>query len=83
MKLEIVKRYYQVDRRQIAFLKFIIEAYEGLAVLTTLDAAAGRVCLRIAPGCEAEIDMIITDLQRDILIEPCHVASQQGRVLHG
>ena len=40
---ETIKRYYRVDRREIAFLRFIFEAYDGLAVLETLDPEAGSI----------------------------------------
>ena len=68
--VETVKRYYRVDRREIAFIKFILEAYDGLAVLETLDPVAGMVIFHIAPGCEAEVDMILQDLKKEIVIEP-------------
>ncbi len=68
--MNTIRRMFRVDRKEIAFLKFIIEAYDGIAVMRTLDAAAGRVMLSIAPGRQAEVDMILRDLGRDMLIEP-------------
>lgn len=65
------KLYYRVDRRQISLIKFIFEAYEGLAVVTTLDAAAGAIVLAVAPGCEATAREVMADLGRAILIESC------------
>ncbi len=67
--MEIIKQYYRVDRREIAFLKFIFEAYDGLAVSTTIDPQAGISMFQIAPGCEADVEMILQDLKRDIMIE--------------
>ncbi len=69
---ETIKRYYRVDRREIAFMKFIFEAYDGIAVLETLDPKAGVVVFHIAPGCEPDANAILQDLKRDILIEPVH-----------
>jgi hypothetical protein len=68
--METVKKYFRVDHHDIGFIKFIIEAYEGLAVMTTVDRARGVVELNIAPGCEIEIDLILKDLKKDLLIEP-------------
>jgi hypothetical protein len=68
--LETINRYYRVDRREIAFVRFIFEAYDGIAVLKTLDPGAGRVVLQISPGCEREVEMILQELKREILIEP-------------
>jgi hypothetical protein len=64
-----VKRYYRVDRRQIHFLKFILEGYDGIAMVRTLDPPAGLVVLHIGPGCQSVVDMIVQDLQREIRIE--------------
>ena len=59
----------RVDRREIAYFKFILEAYEGVAILTTLDPHLGTVELLIGPGCENDVYQIVKDLSRRILIE--------------
>ncbi len=38
---------------RIAFFKFILEGYDGLAILSTLDAGSGRVLLRF-PACRED-----------------------------
>ena len=73
VSVETIKRYYRVDRREIAFIKFIVEAYDGIAVLETLDPMAGIVVFHIAPGCERVIDALLEDLKREILIEPAQI----------
>jgi hypothetical protein len=70
VSVETIKRYYRVDRREIAFIKFIVEAYDGIAVLETLDPIAGIVVFHISPGCKRDIDALLEDLKREILIEP-------------
>ena len=67
---QTVKLYYRVDRREIAFIKFILEAYDGLAIVKTLNPATGFVTFNIAPGCEKDLEMLLQDLKRDILMEP-------------
>ena len=69
-RLKTTTRIFRVNRKDIAFLKFIFEAYDGIAVLTTLDSGLGAVRLAIAPGCEKEVAAILADLQDDILMEP-------------
>jgi len=71
--METIKRYYRIDRARIAFVRFILEAYDGIANMTTLDAKQGLVRMAIAPGCTSEMDAIISDLKRKILIEPVDV----------
>ena len=44
---------------QISFLRFVLEAYEGIAVLSTIDAGIGLVKISIAPGCEEDVELII------------------------
>ncbi len=73
--LETTKRYYRVDRRQIAFLRFIFEAYDGIAVVETLDARKGIVLLHVAPGCAREVDEVLQDLKKEIMIESTSLKS--------
>jgi hypothetical protein len=64
-----IKRYYRVDRREISYLRFIFEAYEGLATIETLNPESGLIVVYIAPGCETDVDMILKDLGNHILME--------------
>ena len=83
--LHTTQRYYRIDRRDISYLRFILEGYDGAAVLTTRDAARGIVSITIAPGCEALVDSIISSLLRAeaIFVEPlpehCINALSSGR----
>ncbi|MEM5790211.1 MAG: DUF4911 domain-containing protein [Syntrophobacteraceae bacterium] len=52
-------RHYVIDPYQIHYLRFIIEAYPGIGVVSTLDSALGLVSIAIAPGCEPEIYQIL------------------------
>jgi hypothetical protein len=62
-------RHYRVERRYIAYLRFVLEGYDGAAVLTTLDAAQGVVRLCIAPGNLALIEDLMTHLGGEMRIE--------------
>ncbi len=64
-----IKRYYRVDRHKIHFVKFILEGYDGVAIMRTLDPQQGLVVLHVGLGCEKEVDMIIDDLKKHVLIE--------------
>ncbi len=67
--METLKKFYRVDRKEIAFLKFIFEAYDGIAIFSTIDSSAGIVVFKISQGCEKDVEMILQDLKKDILIE--------------
>jgi hypothetical protein len=44
-----------VEPSEIHFLSFTVQAYEGIATVTTLDSGLGLVRISIAPGCEADV----------------------------
>lgn len=52
-------QYYRVNRRQISFIKFILEAYDNMAVVTTLDPSKAIVQVAMAPGCETIICSVL------------------------
>ena len=66
--MEILKKYYSIDKKNIGFLKFIFEAYEGIAVVTTTGKEKNKIVLRIAMGFEDDVDMVLDDLNRRIMI---------------
>jgi hypothetical protein len=43
---------YRVDPREIHYLKFVLEAYDGMATLTTLDARTGLIQVSVPPGAQ-------------------------------
>jgi len=73
--MQTTKRYYRIDRTQIAFLRFIFEAYDGIAVVRTMDAQKGVILLYIPPGCEDDVDYVLQDLAKQIMIEPTFIQS--------
>jgi hypothetical protein len=70
--LETTKRYYRVDRSEIAYLRFIFEAYDGIAVVKTVDARKGIIVLHVAPGCDNDVDDVLQDLKKEIMIQSAH-----------
>ncbi|MGD8369546.1 MAG: DUF4911 domain-containing protein [Desulfobacterales bacterium] len=62
--------HFRMDRRQIAFFRFLLEAYDGLALLRTLDPVEGRVVLYLSESCKEELDDLIRALSGEIRLEP-------------
>lgn len=57
--MDSTRIYLTIDNRRIAWLRFLLDSYEGLATMTTVDAASGRILLRIGKGAEREtIDLL-------------------------
>ncbi len=62
----MLKRYFRVDRRHIAYFRFILEAYEGMATLSTLDAREGIVVLSIPECFAGDADGLLAALAGEI-----------------
>jgi hypothetical protein len=62
-------RYFRLHRKDIAYFKFIIESYEGMAVVRTKDPHEAIVELMVAPGWERDLDQILEGLGKEITIE--------------
>jgi len=68
--LKTIKQHYRVDRSEIAFIKFIFEGYDGIAMMKTMDPAKGIITLHIPPGCEKHVRAILQDLEKNIRMQP-------------
>lgn len=62
--------YFKVPHREMVFLKFILEAYEGMNVMSTVDNAAGIIRVAVMPGFEADMAGLLADLGRQVSMEP-------------
>jgi len=82
--LETTKRMFRVNREDIHYLRTTIEAYDGMAVMRTVESAEpgsqrcrvdpgeATIELLIAPGCEDLISALIAALreQEGLPLEP-------------
>jgi hypothetical protein len=66
----VINRYFRVQHRDMVFLKFIMEAYEGMNVMSTVDNNAGIIRIAIMPGCEDDMDQLLAELGRQVEMEP-------------
>lgn len=55
-----------IDKSQIGYLNSIIDSYEGLAVVRTMDAPAGIVELWVCPPFEELVNTIVEDIADEI-----------------
>ena len=63
-------RYFRIRREDIAYFKFIIESYEGMAVVRTKDPHEAIVELMVAPGWEKDLEVVLGGLRMEMPIEP-------------
>ena len=62
--ISIIKR-YKVERKDIAYLRYTIESYDGIAVVATEDPVAAIIRLTISPLCENIVDELISSFVQD------------------
>ena len=55
----------QIPPHEIAYLTFVIESYEGVAAIRTVDPHEGIVELMVPPSYEEEIEEILKDLAHE------------------
>ncbi len=60
------ERHLKLNKKDIAYLQFILEGYEGLVTATTIDKKAAIVKLFIVPDAVQEVDAILLALKREI-----------------
>ncbi|MFP4533739.1 MAG: DUF4911 domain-containing protein [Desulfobacterales bacterium] len=63
------RQLFRVDRKAVCYIKFIFEAYDGIAQMETIDPHAALIALYVAPGCETEVDAVLNDLRKEYLME--------------
>ncbi len=62
--METNRRVFQVDRRDICYLRYTLESYDGMAVVRTIDPHAALIEVSIAPGCESIAEPLFEDLKK-------------------
>jgi len=64
-----VRRYYRVQLSELAYLRFIVESYEGLAVLTA-HPGRGEVQWTVPAGLAGEADALARALGQEMTLVP-------------
>lgn len=54
-----------VERNEICYLQWIIESYDGMASMRTINPANGEIEIYISPGCEEDIFSLIKYLKEE------------------
>jgi hypothetical protein len=70
MPSDIIPIQLRVARRDIAYVKFVIESYEGVAVTRTLDPAAAVIVALVAPDFLADAHRLIAALEAEGVCQP-------------
>jgi len=63
------KMQIRVLRREISYIRFLLEAYDGIAGIRTLDARQGLLEIDVPPGRDGEWKAFLGHLRCEIMLE--------------
>jgi hypothetical protein len=62
----VITKKLRLERKDIAYVKFILEGYEGIALATTIDNVESIIQLTIVPDFESDVEMLLTALKKEV-----------------
>ena len=65
----MIKKYFKLKRKDIALVQFIIEGYEGMATVTTIDPHTAIIQISIIPDFISDMSAVIKDLKNKYKME--------------
>ncbi|UCG12934.1 MAG: DUF4911 domain-containing protein [Deltaproteobacteria bacterium] len=69
---------YRINPYEIHYLKFILEGYEGLATLTTLEPNRGLVQLSVPPGSHGPLKDLMEALAKELELHRVTADDESG-----
>lgn len=66
--VELVPIFLQVAQKDIVFFNFLMESYEGLAEVRTMNPQKGQLVVMALPDTEKDVRALIGDLSAQIQI---------------
>jgi len=64
--MDVARRQFRLRPDRIVLMQYILEGYEGIFSVTTLDPVAATVEVSVMPDFLADADQILTALQKEI-----------------
>ena len=61
--MQTTKRVFHVNRRDISYLRWTIESYDGMAVVRTINPEAALIEIMVSPGCEEQVLELLSSLR--------------------
>ncbi|OKY75256.1 MAG: hypothetical protein BM485_09790 [Desulfobulbaceae bacterium DB1] len=69
-EVETKKLYLRISPRQIHYLKFLLEGYDGMAILSTVDAGSGLVLVRYPAESSRFLFSLLDELAPTLTLSP-------------
>jgi len=63
--METIRKSYMVDKSKISYIRWIIESYDGMAIVSTIDPVKAIIEIKIAPGCVSIVNELVNSLRVD------------------
>lgn len=64
--MDLIEIYLRLRREDIALLKFVIESYEGIGIVRTLDRKRATVVILAMPDCLAHVRAVLDSLRDEM-----------------
>jgi len=61
----LIRRVFCVNREEIGYIRFTLESYDGMALVTTVDPHAASIEVYISPGCEETVSELLASLKHE------------------
>ncbi len=68
--LEMIRYYFYIDPREIYYFKFILEGYDGLGVINTIDRESGLIRVIVSESQKDVFDMLVFALADELRLIP-------------
>jgi Domain of unknown function (DUF4911) len=63
--MQTIKRIFRVNRRDISYLSWSVESYDGIAVVRTINPHEAFIEIMISPGCEDQVLELLDSLREE------------------
>ncbi len=60
------KKFLKLNRKDISYVQFLIESYEGVAAVTTVDEKVAIIKLSIMPDSVSDVDKILDSISKEV-----------------
>jgi len=67
---DTIFRYYHIESREIVTFKSLLEGYEGLAVVRTINPEKGVIQLLISPDLLKDVETILAQMPPSMRLAP-------------
>ncbi len=64
--MDVIEIYLRVQRTDIAYIKFIIESYEDIGIIRTIDRKKATIVVLAMPDFISQVREVLADLSQEL-----------------